>query len=160
MHVLSVLLISLGFNPVSAMAERPDVISNANLELEDKVPLKTVRAIFTMRLRSWPDGTPVRVYVLPDQHPTHQAFCREVLRTFPYQIRQVWDRFVFTGTGQAPIVVDTETELRQRVAETPGAVGYIAANTADDPTANIEGNDADSSNESGDAPQIKILGIR
>ena len=31
-------------------------------------------AIFGMRLRAWEDGTPIRVYVLPDNHAVHVLF--------------------------------------------------------------------------------------
>lgn len=85
-----------------------------------------LRGMFGMRLRAWPDGTPVRVFVLKDDDPVHVSFCTEVLQIYPYQLRQNWDRLVYSGTGQPPIVVDSQTELIRRVAETPGAVGYVA----------------------------------
>lgn len=85
-----------------------------------------VRAIFTVRMREWPDGVPVRVFVLPDNDPLHVAFCREQLGTFPYVLRGSWDRLVYTGTGIAPEVVANEKEMRQRVAATRGAIGYVS----------------------------------
>jgi hypothetical protein len=84
-----------------------------------------LRGMFGMRLRAWPDGTPVRVFVLADDSATHVAFCTEILQMYPYQLRQNWDRLVYSGTGQPPIQVGSEEELVRRVAETPGAVGYI-----------------------------------
>ena len=96
----------------------------------------TVRAIFTVRVREWPDGVPVRVFVLPDSDPLHVEFCREQLGTFPYVLRASWDRLVYTGTGIAPEVVPNEKEMRRRVAMTRGAIGYVstpdAAPGADD----------------------------
>lgn len=83
-----------------------------------------LRVLFTMRLRQWPDGHPTRVFVLPDNDPVHARFCRESLGTFPYVLRSVWDRMVFTGTGFAPEVVSTPEEMRERVNSTPGAIGY------------------------------------
>lgn len=87
----------------------------------------TVRAIFSGRLRQWPDGQPIRAYVLPDNSPLHVQFCREVLGTYPYLLRGSWDRLVFTGTGVAPEVVRSESEMRQKVERTPGAIGYASA---------------------------------
>lgn len=84
-----------------------------------------VRAIFNGRLRQWPDGAPVRAFVMPDNSPEHARFCREVLGTYPYLLRNVWDRLVFTGTGIAPTTVDSEAEMRRRVQQTPGAIGYV-----------------------------------
>ena len=85
-----------------------------------------VRAIFSVRLREWDDGIPVRVFVLPDGDPLHLEFCREQLGTFPYVLRASWDRLVYTGTGIAPEVVPNEREMRRRVAMTRGAIGYVS----------------------------------
>lgn len=82
------------------------------------------RLYFTLRLQQWPDGQPVRVFVLPDEDPLHVAFTKNLLGLFPYQLRGVWDRQVFSGTGQAPTRVADESEMIRRVAATPGAMGY------------------------------------
>ena len=86
----------------------------------------TLRAIFSMRIRQLPDGTPVTVYVLPDRDQRHRTFCKEFLQVYPYVLRDTWDRMVFTGTGQAPIEVGSQAELIKRVAETRGGIGYVA----------------------------------
>ena len=92
--------------------------------IQDKTLL---RGVFTLRVRSWPDGTPVRVFVLSDSEDLHKSFCREYLGTYPYVLRGAWDQKVFTGTGLAPIQVSSEEEMKRRVSETVGAVGYIAS---------------------------------
>ncbi|THD01189.1 hypothetical protein B1810_20815 [Panacagrimonas perspica] len=86
----------------------------------------SIRAIFSARLRQWPDGSPIRVFVLPDSEPVHAQFCREQLGTFPYVLRAAWDRLVYTGTGLAPEVVSNEREMRVRLAATRGAIGYVS----------------------------------
>ena len=85
-----------------------------------------LRAIFTMRLRSWPNGPPVRVFVLPDSDPLSDQFYREQLGMYSYILRAAWDRMVFTGTGFAPTIVRSEEEMRERVRKTPGAIGYAS----------------------------------
>lgn len=88
----------------------------------------SARAIFAMRTPQWSDGTPVHVFVLADNHPIHSEFTKQVLGMFPYQLRRIWDRQVFSGTGIAPITVESEQEMLDRVAETKGAIGYIHSN--------------------------------
>lgn len=83
-----------------------------------------VRAAFMMRQRQWPDGTPVRVFVLPDHDGLHAQFTRQELGTYPYVLRGLWDRLVYTGTGFAPTVVQTEKEMLEKVQATRGAIGY------------------------------------
>jgi len=87
-----------------------------------------LRAIFTTRLRQWPDGTPIRIFVLPDDSALHDQFCREQLGMYPYVLRELWDRLLYTGTGLTPTVVRSEAEMRARVKVTPGAIGYASSN--------------------------------
>lgn len=100
------------------------VITNPDVPVSS-VSQNALRAMFAMKLLQWPDGRPVRVFVLPDDNPLHRAFCKEKLELYPYQLRQTWDRLVYSGTGQAPTEVDSETEMLSRVARTPGAIGYV-----------------------------------
>jgi hypothetical protein len=86
---------------------------------------KTLRAAFGMTLQVWPDGQPVRVFVFRDDDIQHQQFCRKVLGVLPYTLRRNWDRLLFSGAAQAPIVVDSPQNMLRRVATTPGAIGYI-----------------------------------
>lgn len=122
-RALVAVLVNLAvLHPTALQAQ--EVITNPNVTVvpDDR---QTLRAIFSMRLRRWPDGTPIAVFVLPTTNPLHVAFCKEVLGVFPHQLQRAWDRLVFSGTGQAPVVVDSTDEMRQRVQETPGAIGYI-----------------------------------
>lgn len=84
-----------------------------------------LRAVFTMRVRQWPDGSPVRVFVLPDDNPLSDQFYREQLGMYSYVLRNAWDRMVFTGTGLAPTVVRSEQEMNELVRTTPGAIGFM-----------------------------------
>lgn len=78
-----------------------------------------------MHLKTWPDGTKIRVFVLSDDDPLHRSVSKEKLNVFPYQLRSIWDRLVFSGAGQAPIKVNSNEEMLAKVASTPGAIGYL-----------------------------------
>jgi len=110
---------------LSAQESEPhSVVVNPSVS-HPSLSLNAIRAIFGMRLRTWPDGTSIKVFVLSDDDPTHIAFCKETLNVFPHQLRMAWDRLVFSGTGQAPIEVASEEEMRTKIASTPGAIGYL-----------------------------------
>jgi ABC-type phosphate transport system substrate-binding protein len=83
-----------------------------------------LREIFFARVTSWPDGSPIHVFVLPDQHPLQSRFAKEVLGVYPYQLRSAWDRMTYSGTGVAPTIVDSEEDMHSRIKSTPGAIGY------------------------------------
>lgn len=89
------------------------------------LPVNTARSMFGMRQLTWPDGQQVRVFVFSDNHPLHNEFCKEMLNMYPYQLRQSWDRLIYSGTGQAPMEVNSEEEMLSRVSSTPGAIGYV-----------------------------------
>ncbi|WP_241235099.1 hypothetical protein [Amphritea opalescens] len=78
-----------------------------------------------MRVTRWPDGRPIRVFVLPDRNPLHRLFVKQHLQIFPYQLRNKWDRQVFTGAGSEPEQVDTMEEMYRKVSQHKGAIGYI-----------------------------------
>lgn len=82
--------------------------------------------------KTWPDGTKIRVFVLPDDDQLHEIVSKEKLNVFPYQLRSMWDRLVFSGTGQAPIKVNSVEEMLTKVASTPGAIGYLWRAKIDD----------------------------
>lgn len=91
-----------------------------------RIDKEQLREIFFLRRTSWPDGTPIHIFVLPDQDPLHIRFTKEVLGVFPYQLRSAWDRMIFTGIGVPPTVVYSMEEMRERVEKTSGAIGYLA----------------------------------
>ena len=116
----------------SLPAAAVDVIVNRDVA-GTSLAQASARALFGMRLTKWPDGRPVRVFVLPDGHPVHAALCKEQLNLYPYQLRQSWDRLVYSGMAQAAIEVATEEEMVSRVAATPGALGYVRKVKPNDP---------------------------
>lgn len=111
----------------AAPALAQEVIVNADVA-DRTVSANTLRAIFSMRLRQWPSGKPVKVFVLPDENTVHVLFAKRVLNTFPHQLRRSWDLLVFSGSGQAPTVVESPKEMLLKVSSTPGAIGYLPDN--------------------------------
>jgi hypothetical protein len=104
------------------------VLTNSEVQTGE-LNLSNLRAIFTIRKRSWDDKTPIKVFVLPDQNPLHQQFCKSVLKVYPYVLREQWDRLIFSGTGIPPTIVSNEQELQAIINATPGAIGYAPSDT-------------------------------
>ncbi|TFH87144.1 hypothetical protein EQG41_08705 [Billgrantia azerbaijanica] len=119
--------------PLVAGAEEPAVVLIAHPGVESQALTRdTTRAIFAMRQRSWPNGQAVRVFVLPGDHPLHGRFAKEQLAVYPHQLQLAWDRMVFSGTGQAPTQVVSPEAMLDRVASTPGGIGYLTQEQLDD----------------------------
>jgi ABC-type phosphate transport system substrate-binding protein len=107
-----------------AFATEMEIIANPK-GASEYLDASTLRGIFGMRVSRWPDGTPIRVFVLPDDNPVHAEFAKRILNTYPHQLRRNWDRLVFSGTGNAPIQVKSEREMLDRIRSTPGSIGYV-----------------------------------
>lgn len=122
------LLVFLSMLPgqLSASANPPLAVITHPSSEQSQILQKTLRAIFGMRLQRWADGNSVTVYVLKDTHELHRGFCHKILKMLPYHLRRNWDRLSFSGTGQAPIQVSSEEEMLTKVANTPGAIGYLS----------------------------------
>jgi ABC-type phosphate transport system substrate-binding protein len=125
-------LLALFFTCAVYADNLPVVVVNPATNTGDFVSKNALSAIFGMRLRKWENGLPIKVHVLPDEHPLHVAFSKNVLRVFPYQLRNAWDRLVFSGTGEEPIRVVSEQQMLEAVSTTPGAIGYLSRSMIDD----------------------------
>jgi ABC-type phosphate transport system substrate-binding protein len=103
---------------------------SVELIVNQGVPVTSVsrplaRLIFATKVTRWEDGSPIRVFVLPDESLLHQEMSKGILDLYPYQLRTAWDRVIYTGIGQAPITVVNEAEMRRQIASVPGAIGYV-----------------------------------
>lgn len=98
----------------------------------------SLRAIFGMRKRTWQNGTAIKVFVLDDDNPAHVDFSKKILQTFPYNLRRIWERQVYSGTGQAPVNVSSQEEMQKAIAKTPNSIGYISRKWLNDQVKIVE----------------------
>jgi ABC-type phosphate transport system substrate-binding protein len=107
------------------------VIAHQNIQ-NNELNLNELRAIFSLRARRWPDGTPITVFVLRDEHEAHRQFLLKTLKMLPHQLRRQWDRYIYSGIGQGPTVVESQEEMLSKVKATPGGIGYFEGGIKDD----------------------------
>lgn len=118
--------LSLATSPVSSADEVVVIVPTGSII--DTLSKAGLRAIFGMRSRTWPQGGAIKVFVLEDDDPVHATFSKQVLHTFPFNLRRIWDRRVYSGTGQSPSVVKTEEEMREKISRIENSIGYIRRN--------------------------------
>lgn len=130
--IVSVCLMLLGMTS-SAISSGPNiaVIAHQQVNATSLTPPR-LKSIFGMRTTTWRNGQPIRVFVLKDSNPLHVQFTKNVLQTYPYSLRRIWERRVYSGTGLAPTVVQSEGEMLRLIAETKNAIGYIQHQNIDD----------------------------
>jgi ABC-type phosphate transport system substrate-binding protein len=119
------------FAETSAHSQSVYPVINAQNKQTD-ISRNGLSAIFKMRLRQWNDGSLVTVFVLPDDNQLHKKFSKQILNVFPHQLRRIWNKAVFSGSGQAPITLKNVKEMKERIANTPGSIGYLSADELND----------------------------
>lgn len=60
-----------------------------------------------------------------EKNPTRDEFYSKACKKEPAQVRAVWGKLIFTGTGTPPREVDSSADMRKSVAADPNSVGYI-----------------------------------
>lgn len=110
-----------------AKVQAADIIVNYTVPAY-RYSVNDVRAIFMMRMNRWSNGQFIRVFVLSDNHPVHDDFAKNNLGLFPHQLRSFWNRLVFSGTGQAPMQVNSVDEMLRMISITPYSIGYVDHN--------------------------------
>jgi len=124
-HALSVMFFcACALFPLLSQAQIQHIITNPSVA-DQHMDVTLLRSIFAMKRRNWDNGEAITVVVLKDTNPAHIEFCKQVLNVYPHQMRRMWDRLVYSGTGQAPIEVSSEEEMKLLIATTPGAIGYL-----------------------------------
>lgn len=129
LHLFLALLICSGcllFVAFSVGSQVPEVKVVVNPSVDSKdLSVEQIRRIFSMRQTTWSNDQTITVYVLANQHQTHQVFSTKVLGMFPYQLDRIWNKLVYSGLGEEPIKLQSEEEMLERVSQKPGAIGYV-----------------------------------
>ncbi len=119
--VFAVFLIFISFSvSVSAV----EVVVNKSVPLSTFSP-EELQAIFSMQKRHWPGQRQIKVFTLPDTSQAHKDFVKHDLRMYAHQIRRIWDRMIYSGSGIPPVELSSEEEMIEKIANTPDAIGYL-----------------------------------
>lgn len=109
-----------------------DVTIIANSSVGDAALSKdALKEIYTGKQSKWSDGT--KIYLSAQKkNATHKTFTKKFVSKSPSQFRAYWKKMVFTGKGKSPKSFNSDADIVKYVAETSGAIGYVAAGTAVD----------------------------
>lgn len=110
---------------IAAPAARAEVviITAANATIAPSV--EQVCQVYLGKLK-----TPAAI-TLPEQQPLRDEFYLKACRKDAAQVRSMWGKLIFTGTGTPPREVASPAEMKKAVAATPGSVGYLERKDVD-----------------------------
>lgn len=90
------------------------------------VSAATVSDIYSLSTKDWKDGSAVVVFDQRIEGGTRTKFYDFISKS-PIELKKIWMRVQLSGEGKAPGVVSSDEEMVQKVASTPGSIGYVAA---------------------------------
>ena len=85
--------------------------------------------LFSGTTEYWPDGVPVMIVDLAARGRVREAFYAYLGKTSS-RMRSIWLKRKLTGEGELPESVESEEELIEKVASTPGAIGFVSSRRA------------------------------
>jgi ABC-type phosphate transport system substrate-binding protein len=127
--VLSCLLLLGGSGLGAATASGFVIIVNAANPVS-VVERESVRKMFLKKMRSWSNGERVKPVDLQATSSTRESFSRAVLSQAADAVEELWQRQIFEGRDVPPPRKASEAEVIDFVARNPGAIGYVAADSA------------------------------
>ena len=101
------------------------IIANPSVK-EYTIERPVVVKLYTLADVKWSDGSSVALFDLKPDHPV-RAKMLEYIGKEPLELRRIWLKAVASGAAKAPEALNTEEEVVEKVAATPGAIGYVSA---------------------------------
>lgn len=128
-QILTFLFFCLFLGAGIARAQEVVVVANKSVKAAD-VGSDELKDVFSGDKSSLKDGSHV-VPVTLKGGAAHEAFLKRFLGKNDAAFRAAWRSLVFTGQGSMPKTFDTEAQLLDYVAATPGAIGYVSRDPGD-----------------------------
>jgi ABC-type phosphate transport system substrate-binding protein len=118
----------LAFIPARALASEYVVVANRSVA-ETAVSRAQLSRIFLRVATQWPDGQHARPVDQAKSSPVRATFSRAVVGKSVDAAEQYWVQAIFSGRAVPPLEKRSDAEVLSYVRDTPGAVGYVAADT-------------------------------
>ncbi len=93
------------------------------------LPKEKVAAYFLKKETRWSDGSKVAVVDRDPGAAVRAAFSKTVLGKDVAAVKSYWQRLLFSGKETPPAELDSDREVIEFVAKSPGGIGYVSAAT-------------------------------
>lgn len=126
--VLTTILVALCY--ATATPAEVAVIANKSVPT-DTISQREVLDIYTGEIRQWKNGEPIVAHDLTEEGEVRETFY-EFLGRKSSRVKSIWVKNLLMGEGSPPESAKTEQEVLTMVAKTPGAIGFVRSDMADD----------------------------
>ncbi len=99
------------------------------------VPVDTIKKselldFYTADIKKWINGDKVIVNDLKPKGEVEEIFYKFLGKT-PSRMKSVWLKNMLSGEGDPPEALKSEEEMLQKIAATPGAIGFLSHTKVD-----------------------------
>jgi ABC-type phosphate transport system substrate-binding protein len=102
------------------------VIANKSVS-DNAVSLASAGNIYSLNQTSWNDGTKIIVF---DNSSESKTFYDALGKDF-MSLKKEWMKKQLTGAAKAPQTLASDSDVIKKVADTPGAIGFVKASSVD-----------------------------
>lgn len=95
----------------------------------DTITISRLIDIYTLNSKQWKDGSRISVTDYKGNTELKVKFYKTMKMTLA-DMRKIWLRKQFSGKAIPPKTLASEEAMVEKIASTPGAVGYISSNVA------------------------------
>lgn len=107
----------------SASGELAIIVSAENQV--NAITVDEVANIFLGKSRNLPDGTRAIPIDQFEGESPRTEFYRKVVQKNQAQLNSYWSRLIFSGKGQPPFAVTSDSEVLEFVSANPNMIGYV-----------------------------------
>jgi len=123
MNFIRVIFIIVCILIISRLEGQIAVIAHQDVA-SDTISSAQLRDIYTGDISFWPDGKPIVVCDLNDEMGIHDRFY-DFIAISSSRAKSIWMKRMLSGQSDPPLIFQTGENLAQRIAEIPGAIGFI-----------------------------------
>jgi len=106
------------------------VIANKSVA-DNSITIAKVTDIYNLKSKTWSDGKAIVPLTFKSDNDASNKFFSAIGKS-SMDMKKLWMRLQLTGEGQAPEGMGSEDELVNKVASTPGAIGFVSSSKVND----------------------------
>lgn len=119
LFVLTLILFNPGFSQV-AIIVHPDVPV-------DSLTKTKLLDLYSGDIRKWENNQPIITYDLKPKLEIRNKFFSLLGKTSS-RMKSIWLKKMLAGEGDPPAALDSEVSILSKIANTPGAIGFVSKN--------------------------------
>ena len=86
--------------------------------------------LYTGDIRKWKNNQPIIVFDLKPNLEIRNEFFRLLGKTSS-RMKSIWLKKMLAGEGDPPRALDSELSILKKIAQTPGAIGFVSKSVVD-----------------------------